>query len=220
MSTPLEKFLVPTTLHQLDITGNSLLIKLSYGNTQLNKTGINALLGKMPILKKLTPFKAKQQSMDIDLSCVALDNTGKALSVIWYGNLRNTNHSIRHTGDTLRGAVNFEESLHPQETITVRLHELPDEVHHLVFFVNSEHDLSLAHKGMVILTDDEKHHAQKIDFHHLNADTKAIIAWHIHRQDDDFAVYTPAKSIQLNLNPNTFANLLSQFAKDLVLGTS
>lgn len=219
MNTPLEKFATPTTLRQLDITGDYLLIKLSYGDTQLRKTGINTLLGKLPITKSLTPFKAKQQSMDIDLSCVALDNAGEILSVIWYGNLRNTDHSIRHTGDTLRGAVDFEESLHPQETIAIRLHELPDEVYHLLFFVNSEHDLPLAHKGMAILTDDEKHHAQKIDFHHLNTDTKAIIAWHIHRQGDDFVVHTPIKSVQLNPNPDAFANSLSQLAKNWVLDT-
>lgn len=219
MST-LETFATPKTLIELGITGNHLLVKLAYTDTQLAKTGKTALLGKLPIFKKLPPFKAKQQSMDIDLSCVVLDNTGGILSVIWYGNLRNTDHSIRHTGDTLRGAVGFEESLSPQEAIWVRLHELPDEVCHLVFFVNSEHDLALAQKGMAMIADDEKHHAQKIDFQHLSTGTKAILAWHIQRQDGDFLVHTHAKNITLNPTASTFTSELERLAKTLVLGTS
>lgn len=219
MST-LETFTTPKTLRELGVIGNHLLVKLSYADTQLTKTGKTAFLGKLPIFKKLPPFKAKQHSMDIDLSCVVLDNMGQTLNTIWYGNLRNANHSIRHTGDTLRGAVDFEESLSPQEAIWVRLHELPDEVCHLVFFINSEHDLSLAQKGTVLLTDDEKHHAQKIDLHHLNTDTKAIIAWHIQRQGDDFMVHTHAKPTSLNPISNAFTSELERLAKTLVLGTS
>lgn len=213
----LESFTPPKSLRELGIIGNHLLIKLAYADTQLDKTGSAVWLGKLPIFKKLPPFKAKQQSMDVDLSCVALDNVGELLSVIWYGNLRNANHSIRHTGDTLRGAVNFEESLSPQEAIWVRLHELPDDVAHLVFFVSSEHGLSLAHKGMVILSDDERHHAQKLDFQHLNTNTKAIITWHIQRHVDDFMVHTHTQHIELNANPTTFADELTQLAKKLAL---
>lgn len=213
----LESFTPPKSLRELGIIGNHLLIKLAYADTQLDKTGSVVWLGKLPIFKKLPPFKAKQQSMDIDLSCVVLDNMGQVLSVIWYGNLRNDSHSIRHTGDTLRGAMGFEESLSPQEAIWVRLHELPDEVCHLVFFVNSEHDLALAQKGMAMIADDEKHHAQKIDFHHLNTGTKAIIAWHIQRQGDDFMVHTHAKHI--TLSSHDIASELEKLAKGLILGT-
>lgn len=217
--TPLEAFATPKTLTELGIIGKHLLVKLSYGDTLLDKTGSSAWLGKLPITKKLTPFKAKQHSMDIDLSCVALDNVGEVLSVIWYGNLRNANQSIRHTGDTLRGSVDFEESLQPQESIWVRLQELPENVAHLVFVVSSEHDLSLAHKGMVVLADDEKHHAQKIDFQHLNASTKTIIAWHVQRKAEDFVVQIKAEHAHLNPKAHT-ADELIRLAKAVVLGST
>lgn len=104
INVPLKKKLPPKTFSELGIIGVNLFVSIAYSDTQFEKTGIQALLGKLPVLKNLTPFKSPMCSMDIDLSCVALDRQGKALDVIWYGNLRNDTQSIRYSSNELYSA--------------------------------------------------------------------------------------------------------------------
>ena len=221
INVPLKKKLPPKTFSELGIIGVNLFVSIAYSDTQFEKTGIQALLGKLPVLKNLTPFKSPMCSMDIDLSCVALDRQGKALDVIWYGNLRNDTQSIRHSGDGLCGASNFEESLTCQEEIAIRLTQLDDDIHHLVFFVSSYHNnaLAFAQKGLVKMADNEGNIAHKFYLDSLDKTTSAIIAWHIQRQGDDFVLAMPLKKIMLNSASNdTLVSDLTRLASQYLTG--
>ncbi|MDO4700440.1 MAG: TerD family protein [Moraxella sp.] len=217
--TPSTTQFTPQTLTELHLVGSSLIVAISYQHTVLEKTGTDALLTKLPIIKGLTPFKSKTYAMDIDLSCVVLDQAAQVLDVIWYGNLRNDNQSIRHSGDALCGADNFEQSLVNQEEIHIRLAQLDERAHHLLFFINSHHQDALcqAQKAISKFSDNEEHVAHKVSFCELGENTSAVLAWHVQRQRDDFLLSAPfcAVSIQ-QTNPDNFPQILSQLAQQYV----
>lgn len=208
------------TLTQLGILGIGLKACVSYLDSEFEKMGMDALLTKLPILKTLTPFKSQTRSMDIDLSCVVLDKSGYVLDTIWYGNLRNDNESLRHTGDGLSGAKNFAESLINQEEIHVRLHELSNNAHHVLFFISSyhHHDLCHAKKGMGELMDNEGILIHKFLFDGLSKKGRAVIAWHIKRQGDDFLIDAPLMPIEIpKTDPDNFSQAIIECAKHYVL---
>lgn len=218
---PLKQYFIPKTLTQLGLIGVNLLACVSYADTKLEKTGMQALLGKLPILKTLTPFKSPLCDLDIDLSCAVLDKHGKVLEVLWFGNLRNHNQSIRHSGDALRGSHSFEESLVYQEEISIKLSELDESVQHLVFFVSSYQgcDLNLAQKGVIKLMDNEGNTAHKLCVDELDKDTNAIIAWHIQKQGDDFLLTVPIKKVAIGNSTNAqFVADLSRLASKYITG--
>lgn len=212
----LKQHFTPQTLTQLNMVGVNLIVGISYQHISFDKTGKDALLTKLPILKGLTPFKTTTYAMDIDLSCVVLDKMSQVLDIIWYGNLRNHNQSIRHGGDALSGADNFEQSLINQEEIHIRLNQLDDKACHLVFFINSHHQNALcqAPKGISELGDNEEHLAYKVPFCSLDKDASAVLAWHIQRQEMDFLVSAPFNKVVIqDTNPDNFPQVISRLAQ-------
>eukprot|EP01094_Clydonella_sp_ATCC50884_P028308 TRINITY_DN8453_c0_g1_i1.p1 TRINITY_DN8453_c0_g1~~TRINITY_DN8453_c0_g1_i1.p1 ORF type:complete len:425 (+),score=137.32 TRINITY_DN8453_c0_g1_i1:96-1277(+) len=71
------------------------------------------------------------KAIDLDASCCQFDRDGNMLDVVYYGQLKNGNGSICHTGDNLTGAGEGDD-----EQINVDLHRLPPECKSLVFTVN------------------------------------------------------------------------------------
>ena len=122
----LKEYFDPINLGEAQL-GNTLTVGVNYHFTSLEKQGLAALAAKLPMISD-APV-----AMDVDLSCFVLDKKMSAIDVIWYGNLRNANESIRHQGDALIGAKSFEDSLIPQEQILIKLDKLPERAHHLVF---------------------------------------------------------------------------------------
>lgn len=207
----LKKLFKPQTLTQLGVIGTSLVVSIEYEETTFAKTGGQALLHKLPIAKNLTPFKSSTQSMDVDLSCVTLDRAGNVLETIWYGKLRNENQSIRHAGDALCGAVATKHSPLIQEDIRIRLQELDDTIHHLIFFISSYHKHALNHakKGMTKITDNEGNVAHKFHFDSIDKGVTCLIAWHIKRHENDFLIGTPLKEVTMTTKHS------KSFVKDL-----
>ncbi|MDO4896868.1 MAG: TerD family protein [Moraxella sp.] len=211
----LSSYFSPKTLTQFGVTGISLVASVSYMNTSFKKGGINPLLRKIPIIKNLTPVKECMIEMDLDLSCVVLDDKKNIIDVIWYGQLSNHDDSIYHGGDGLMGAMDFEQRLHHQEQIHVRLSQLSKNAHELLFFVSSYHfhDLCLANKGVLKLSDNENNTIHKYHLSDIQKGIHAVLAWRILRQSDDFLIKAPfAPVIIKDNNPKVFIQTLKSFA--------
>jgi tellurium resistance protein TerZ len=71
-------------------------------------------------------------TIDLDSSCVMLDETGQLVDTVWYQQLRSKDGSIRHTGDNVTGAGDGDD-----EQIMVDLSAVPATVKYLFFTINS-----------------------------------------------------------------------------------
>jgi len=71
-------------------------------------------------------------SIDLDASCVCFDQDGKNIESISFSNLKNSNNSIRHSGDNLTG-----EGSGDDERIFIDMDKLPENVKAMVFTVTS-----------------------------------------------------------------------------------
>lgn len=71
-------------------------------------------------------------NIDLDASCVLFDEQGNPLEIVYFNHLTGANGAIRHTGDNLTGDGDGDD-----EVINVSLSKLADNIHTLVFTVNS-----------------------------------------------------------------------------------
>lgn len=78
----------------------------------------------------------KIEAVDLDASCATFDDTNKALEVIYFGNLKSKNSSIKHSGDDLVGDTGGDDGL-DNEIITVDLQKLDPAVTKIAFVLNS-----------------------------------------------------------------------------------
>jgi tellurium resistance protein TerZ len=74
----------------------------------------------------------KEQSIDLDASCLLFDGGGRLVDQVWFQQLKSKDGAIRHTGDNLTGQGEGDD-----ESIIVDLPALPANVATLVFTVNS-----------------------------------------------------------------------------------
>lgn len=72
------------------------------------------------------------ENIDLDASCMMLDNEGKKLDAVSFLKLKSKCNSIIHTGDNLTGEGDGDD-----EVILVDLTKLPLDMEYLVFTVNS-----------------------------------------------------------------------------------
>lgn len=70
--------------------------------------------------------------IDLDASCVILDQQGSLIDQIWFRQLRSRCGSVEHTGDNLTG-----EGAGDDEQILVKLDQVPPEAAMLFFLVNN-----------------------------------------------------------------------------------
>ncbi|KUL28529.1 TerD family protein [Actinoplanes awajinensis] len=85
------------------------------------------------VIKKRGLFGGnKEQSVDLDASCLLFDAGGTLLDQVWFRQLRSKDGAVQHTGDNLTGAGDGDD-----ESIVVDLTALPPVVQSLVFVVNS-----------------------------------------------------------------------------------
>ncbi|MBE9578278.1 MULTISPECIES: TerD family protein [Moraxella] len=208
----LKTFFEPKTLTELGVYGRTLTVSVNYEACQFEKTGVLAFVRKIPLLKGLTPFRSPTLDMDIDLSCVMLDGSHQVLDKIWYGNVRSADESVRHVG-SLAGAGHFEETLMPQELISVKLNELPSEAQRLVFVMSShhKHPLFQAKKGITKISDDDSIiHAYELAT--ITAGEHGVVAWVVERDGDDFRISAPQKVLGTSFNPAKLADELDKLA--------
>ena len=71
-------------------------------------------------------------AIDLDASCILLDENKKVIDLVWFRQLKSKDGSIVHSGDNRTGEGDGDD-----ESIGVDLYKLPASVKHLVFTVNS-----------------------------------------------------------------------------------
>ncbi|GHV25069.1 tellurium resistance protein TerZ [Bacteroidia bacterium] len=87
-------------------------------------------------IEKKGLFGKKMEAVDLDASCATFDDNNQALEVIYFGNLKSKNDSIKHSGDDLTGDMDGDDGL-DNEIITVDLATLPTNVSKIAFVLNS-----------------------------------------------------------------------------------
>lgn len=114
-------------------------VNLSKGQqVSLTKQGGGSLtkvrmgLGWDAIKKKGLLGRLKEQSIDLDASCLMFDAQGRLLDQVWFNQLRSKDGAVQHTGDNLTGAGEGDD-----ESVVVDLGALSPTVTTLVFVVNS-----------------------------------------------------------------------------------
>jgi len=77
-------------------------------------------------------FGSREQSIDLDASCLLFDENKQLVDQVWFRQLRSNDGSIQHTGDNRTGDGDGDD-----EQIIVDLTSVPAAVKSLVFIVNS-----------------------------------------------------------------------------------
>lgn len=77
-------------------------------------------------------FSGGSDEIDLDASCLLLDEQKNLLEVVWFQQLQSSDGSIKHSGDNLTGEGDGDD-----EVIFVDLSRLPKNVAHLAFTVCS-----------------------------------------------------------------------------------
>jgi tellurium resistance protein TerZ len=78
----------------------------------------------------------KKEAVDLDASCALYDDSKQLLDVVYFGNLKSKDGSIKHSGDDLTGDLGGDDGL-DNEIITVNFNTLPINVSHIAFVLNS-----------------------------------------------------------------------------------
>jgi len=114
-------------------------VNLTKGQTvSLTKGGGGSLtkvrmgLGWDAIKKKGMFGGMKEQSVDLDASCLLFDAAGQLVDQVWFRQLKSKDGAVTHTGDNLTGRGDGDD-----ESIIVDLPSLSSNVTRLVFTVNS-----------------------------------------------------------------------------------
>jgi tellurium resistance protein TerZ len=114
-------------------------VSLRKGETvSLKKAAGGAVLSRVRMglgwdaFRKRSLFGKKEQSIDLDASCLLFDAGRNLLDQVWFQQLRSRDGSVTHTGDNLTGAGDGDD-----ESIVVDLTVIAPSVHTLFFVVNS-----------------------------------------------------------------------------------
>ncbi|WP_158826747.1 TerD family protein [Mucilaginibacter lacusdianchii] len=77
-----------------------------------------------------------KEAVDLDGSCALFNENKQLEEVIYFGNLKSKNGSVRHSGDDLTGDINGNDGL-DNEVITVDLSQLSPSTTYVAFVLNS-----------------------------------------------------------------------------------
>jgi tellurium resistance protein TerZ len=78
----------------------------------------------------------KKEAVDLDGSCALFSDAKQVMDVVYFGNLRSQDGSIKHSGDDLTGDMNGDDGL-DNEVITVDFSRLNPSVSYVAFVLNS-----------------------------------------------------------------------------------
>lgn len=81
-------------------------------------------------------FGSSQEAVDLDGSCAIFNSKKELIDVVYYGNLKTKDKSIKHSGDDLSGDSGGDDGL-DNEIIYIDLSKLSSDVDQIVFILNS-----------------------------------------------------------------------------------
>ena len=86
--------------------------------------------------KGLFGFGSTKEAVDLDASCALYDDQKRLLEVVYFGNLKSKNGSVKHSGDDLTGDMGGDDGL-DNEIITLDFSQLDASVNYVAFVLNS-----------------------------------------------------------------------------------
>ncbi|MBD1395316.1 TerD family protein [Mucilaginibacter glaciei] len=81
-------------------------------------------------------FGGTKEAVDLDASCALFDENKALKEVVYFGNLKSKDQSVRHSGDDLTGDMDGDDGL-DNEVITLDFSTLNPAVKHVAFVLNS-----------------------------------------------------------------------------------
>jgi stress response protein SCP2 len=140
------------------VVGSPTVVNLDKGRVSLRKNDrVSLVKSGAPALTKVTmglgwdPARGKR-NIDLDASVIAFDASAKKLEMVWFGHLKAFSGALRHMGDNRTGKGDGDD-----EQIKVDLSQLPANVAHLVFTINSfrGHKFTDIERAFCRLVDDQ-----------------------------------------------------------------
>ena len=111
-------------------------INLEKGNgTKLQNVCVGINWGAI-VKKGLFGLGTIKEAVDLDASCALFNDQKQLEEVIYFGNLRSKNGSVRHSGDDLTGDMDGDDGM-DNEIITLELPALPATTAYVAFMLNS-----------------------------------------------------------------------------------
>ncbi|WP_316828854.1 TerD family protein [Pedobacter miscanthi] len=86
--------------------------------------------------KGLFGFGSSKEAVDLDGSCALYNENKQLLEVVYFGNLKSKNGSVKHSGDDLTGDMGGDDGL-DNEVITLDFSQLDANVTYVAFVLNS-----------------------------------------------------------------------------------
>jgi tellurium resistance protein TerZ len=86
--------------------------------------------------KGLFGFGSSKEAVDLDGSCALYNESKQLLEVVYFGNLKSKNGSVKHSGDDLTGDMGGDDGL-DNEIITLDFSQLDANVTYVAFVLNS-----------------------------------------------------------------------------------
>jgi len=86
--------------------------------------------------KGLFGFGSSKEAVDLDGSCALYNENKQLLEVVYFGNLKSKNGSVKHSGDDLTGDMGGDDGL-DNEVITLDFTQLDANVSYAAFVLNS-----------------------------------------------------------------------------------
>ncbi len=86
--------------------------------------------------KGLFGFGSSKEAVDLDGSCALYNENKQLLEVVYFGNLKSKNGSVKHSGDDLTGDMGGDDGL-DNEVITLDFAQLDANVSYAAFVLNS-----------------------------------------------------------------------------------
>ena len=86
--------------------------------------------------KGLFGFGSSKEAVDLDGSCALYNENKQLLEVVYFGNLKSKNGSVKHSGDDLTGDMGGDDGL-DNEIITLDFSQLDANVSYVAFVLNS-----------------------------------------------------------------------------------
>ncbi|MEO6550375.1 MAG: TerD family protein [Ferruginibacter sp.] len=86
--------------------------------------------------KGLFGLSKTKEAVDLDASCALYDDTKKVVDIVYFGNLKSKDGSVKHSGDDLTGDMGGDDGL-DNEVITVDFSRLNPAITYVAFVLNS-----------------------------------------------------------------------------------